>query len=136
MNWQFLVTWTGTGGVAIWLAALTWRRDDKANDNAEGRLDLDSLTATVDRLDREVGRLDERLKREIARSERAEARELEERAARRHAVERADRAEEKVDRLAASLAAHGQWDLLVLAEVRKSSPDFPSPPPVVIADLS
>ncbi len=28
----------------------------------------------------------------------------------------------------ANLAAHGQWDLLVLAEVRKTNPDFPDPP--------
>lgn len=28
------------------------------------------------------------------------------------------------------LAAHGSWDTLILAEVRKSNPDFPDPPPL------
>ncbi len=118
----------GALAVSAWLAYLTWRRDDKAGENADGRLNLDSLKETVDRLDREVGRLDERLAREITRSEVAEARAQEERGARRAAEKRADRAEEKVDKIAVSLAAHGQWDLLVLAEVRKATPDFPDPP--------
>lgn len=32
------------------------------------------------------------------------------------------------------LAAHGQWDILMLAEVRKINPDFPDPPPLVRLD--
>jgi len=32
------------------------------------------------------------------------------------------------------LAAHGQWDLLVVAEVRIARPDFPDPPPLTRLD--
>lgn len=35
-----------------------------------------------------------------------------------------------------SLAAHGQWDMLIHAEVRKSSPDFPEPPPLAQLELN
>lgn len=54
-----------------------------------------------------------------------------EREARRAAEQRAERAEQRIDRIATTLAAHGQWDLLVLAEVRRSNTDFPDPPPLV-----
>lgn len=33
-----------------------------------------------------------------------------------------------------ALAAHGQWDLHVLAQVRKVEPDFPDPPPLLKFD--
>lgn len=33
-----------------------------------------------------------------------------------------------------ALAAHGQWDLLVVAEVRLMKPNFPEPPPLLQFD--
>lgn len=41
---------------------------------------------------------------------------------------RVDQLEAAEDELRKNLSAHGQWDLLVLAEVRKTTPDFPDPP--------
>lgn len=46
-------------------------------------------------------------------------------------LQRQSRRRDKRDaELRAMLAAHGQWDLLVLAEVRRSYVDFPEPPPL------
>lgn len=38
-------------------------------------------------------------------------------------------------RVQVALAAHGQWDLIMLAELRQHRPDFPEPPPLGDFDL-
>ena len=35
-------------------------------------------------------------------------------------------------KIASALAAHGQWDLYALAQLRRLDPDFPEPPPLVL----
>lgn len=80
---------------------------EKAKESTEGRkLDLDVLRESIATL-----RTDLESERSALRS-----------------------AEGKLARLTVSMAAHGQWDLLVLAEVRKVTPDFPEPPPLALLD--
>ncbi len=38
--------------------------------------------------------------------------------------------EDQGHRVQVALAAHGQWDILVVAQVRQINPDFPEPPPL------
>lgn len=44
-------------------------------------------------------------------------------------------AEDAQVELAILLAAHGEWDLRVLSEIRKYDPHFPDPPPLRRRDL-
>ena len=44
--------------------------------------------------------------------------------------EREQQRDDEMQEIRVLLAAHGQWDLQVLAEVRRSNPDFPDPPPL------
>lgn len=99
-------------------------RTKKAQDDATAvdrdRLGLDALETSLSEQEKRITRLRTDLDSEQKKRESAER--------------RAVRAEEKIDRVAVSLAAHGQWDLLVLAEVRKTTADFPEPPPLTLTD--
>lgn len=110
-----VVAFSGLAGTlgASWISKRSSERAQENEGRKIGRDEFDSFT-------RELRLSITDLKAELAS----------ERAARGAAEERAERAERRIDRIAMTLAAHGQWDLLVLAEVRRSNEDFPDPPPL------
>ena len=125
-------------GLFVWLGR---QADAKATQDVAAqarsiearKVDLEEFREMQNRLDVALDKADakiEKLSDDLAAERTARVRsDIRAEAAER----RATRAEDRVDQLAATLAAHGQWDLLVLAEVRKSSPDFPDPPPLAVA---
>lgn len=117
--------------VAILTPVLAWRAAKIAGRSTEKAAETTAKAAErVDQQRVDLATLQASLEEQEKRINRWEQDLADERRAHAATRERANRAEDRVDRLAASLAAHAQWDLLVLAEVRKVTPDFPEPPPL------
>ncbi len=121
-----VVALSGVAGTlgASWISK---RSSERAQENESRKIDREEFDSFTRELRASLSDVRQELSDERGARQKSDRRA-------EQAEKRAEDAEKRVDRLAASMAAHNQWDLLILGEVRRTNPDFPGPPPFAFLD--